>query len=66
MRDSLKIIDDGAPRIVGDLQDGVLAYYLSQAKLADANIEARLDKEPFDLDEYMRPGARGQRRREQG
>ena len=35
------------------LQDGLLKYWLSQAKFADANIEARLDKEPFDMEESM-------------
>jgi len=33
----------------GDLQDGMLAYYLSQAKLSDATVEARIEREPFDF-----------------
>jgi len=33
----------------GDMQDGMLAYYLSQAKAADANVEARVAREPFDF-----------------
>jgi hypothetical protein len=31
------------------LQDGMLAYYLEQAKFADANVEARIAREPFNL-----------------
>jgi hypothetical protein len=31
------------------LQDGLLAYYLSQAKASDANVEARIEREPFDF-----------------
>lgn len=34
--------------MTGDLQDGMLAYYLSQAQASDVNVEARLDREPFD------------------
>jgi hypothetical protein len=30
------------------LQDGMLAYYLGQAKMADANVERRIEREPFD------------------
>jgi hypothetical protein len=37
----------------GDLQDGMLAYYLSAAKCSDANVEARLEKEPFDYRDMM-------------
>lgn len=29
------------------LQDGLLAYYNSQAPLADANVERRLETEPY-------------------
>ena len=32
----------------GDLQDGMLSYYLEQSKFADTNVESRVDKEPFD------------------
>jgi hypothetical protein len=32
----------------GDLQDGLLVHYLSQANAADANVEARISREPFD------------------
>jgi hypothetical protein len=35
------------------LQDGMLKYWLSQRKFADANIEARLEKEPFNLGDMM-------------
>jgi hypothetical protein len=35
--------------IKGDLQDGMLAYYLEQAKASDVNVEARLEREPFDF-----------------
>lgn len=31
------------------LQDGMLAYYLDQAPLADANVKARIEREPFDF-----------------
>ena len=31
-----------------DLQDGMLAHYLLQAMASDVNVEARLDREPFD------------------
>ena len=30
------------------LQDGMLAHYLGQASAADANVEARIEREPFD------------------
>jgi hypothetical protein len=33
----------------GDLQDGMLAWYQSQAPLQDAQIEARVDREPLFL-----------------
>ena len=34
---------------MGDLQDGMLAYFLGQAKFADINVEARIAREPFML-----------------
>lgn len=40
----------------------MLAYYLEQAKLADANVETRVAKEPFDFrdfDRRARPLAKG-------
>lgn len=36
-------------KAVRGLQDGMLAWYQSQAVLSDATIERRLDKEPFDF-----------------
>lgn len=33
----------------GDLQDGMLYYYLLQAPMQDAQIEAKVAKEPFFL-----------------
>jgi hypothetical protein len=36
----------------GDMQDGILAWYLSQAAASDANVEERLDREPFDWREW--------------
>ena len=30
------------------LQDGMLAHYKEQARAPDVNVEARLDREPFD------------------
>ena len=38
----------------GDLQDGILTYYLSLAKAADANVEARIAREPFDFRNHLR------------
>jgi hypothetical protein len=38
----------------GDLQDGMLAYYLSQAGQCDANVDHRLDREPFDFRDLMK------------
>ncbi len=34
---------------LGDLQDGLLAHYQEQARASDVNVEARLEKEPFDV-----------------
>lgn len=34
--------------VSGELQDGMLAHYIEQAKASDANVEARLEREPFD------------------
>lgn len=31
------------------LQDGMLAHYNEQARASDVNVEARLDREPFDF-----------------
>lgn len=36
------------------LQDGMLKHYLSQAPASDSNVEARLDREPFDCRDYYR------------
>lgn len=47
----------GGPRLCpkgGDMQDGILAYYLSQARLSDANVEARSEREPFDFRDVSR------------
>ncbi len=38
----------------GDLQDGMLAHYLSQAGASDVNVEKRLAREPFDYREMLR------------
>jgi hypothetical protein len=35
------------------LQDGMLAYYLGQAKMADANVERRIEREPFDYRRHV-------------
>jgi hypothetical protein len=51
MRDSLKIIEAEGP---GCMQDGILAHYLGQAGASDANVEARLEKEPFDFRKLSR------------
>jgi hypothetical protein len=39
-----------------DMQDGMLAHYLAQAKAADVNVEARIDREPFDFRSNSRQG----------
>jgi hypothetical protein len=41
-------------KLQGDLQDGMLAFYLSQARASDVNVEKRLESEPFDYREYIR------------
>lgn len=38
----------------GDMQDGMLAHYLGQAGSADANVETRIEKEPFDFRDCMK------------
>ena len=38
---------------MGDLQDGMLSYYLEQAKASDVNVEKRIDSEPFDYRDYV-------------
>ncbi len=43
-----------AAAISSDLQDGLLTYYLSQARASDGNVEPRLEREPFDYREYLR------------
>lgn len=35
------------------LQDGMLEYYLSQARFADANVTARMEREPFDYRRFQ-------------
>lgn len=35
------------------MQDGMLAWYKSQAALSDASIEHKVDSEPFDYREMM-------------
>lgn len=37
----------------GDMQDGMLAHYLEQARGADANVEARIEREPFDFKRHI-------------
>ena len=36
------------------LADGMLKHYLTQARASDRNVEARLEREPFDYREYLR------------
>jgi hypothetical protein len=38
---------------MGDLQDGMLSYYLEQAKASDVNVEKLLDSQPFDYRDYL-------------
>jgi hypothetical protein len=52
---SLKIIHDG--EFSGDMQDGMLAHYLGQAGASDANVEARIEREPFDYRNVTATGA---------
>jgi hypothetical protein len=40
-------------QMIGDLQDGMLSYYLEQAKASDVNVEKRIDSEPFDYHELI-------------
>jgi hypothetical protein len=42
----------------GDMQDGMLAYYLGQAIAADANVERRIAEEPFDFRDMTRGAKR--------
>ena len=44
---ALKIIENDAAA-GGDMQDGMLSYYQSQAKLSDINVEERIKREYFD------------------
>lgn len=46
----------------GDLQDGMLAHYQAQARASDANVEARLDREPFDYRDVLRQALPAMRR----
>lgn len=39
--------------LAGDLQDGMLAHYLDQARQSDANVEAQIMHEPFDYRDYL-------------
>ena len=41
-------------KLQGDLQDGLLSHYQAQARASDSNVEARLEREPFDYREYIR------------
>jgi hypothetical protein len=41
-------------RLDTGLQDGMLNYYLAQAKAADSNVEKRVDLEPFDFRDHLR------------
>jgi hypothetical protein len=42
-------ISDDSPPVNTALQDGLLAYYLSQAKVEEGNVKARrIEREPFD------------------
>ena len=38
---------------MGDLQDGMLSYYLEQAKASDVNVEKRIDSEPFNYRDHL-------------
>jgi len=40
------------------MQDGMLAYFQSQAPFADRNIERRLEREYFDVTKMMKPRAK--------
>jgi hypothetical protein len=37
----------------------MLKHYLTQARASDRNVEARLEREPFDYREYCKSGLRG-------
>ena len=36
------------------LQDGMLIHWLANAKTADANVERRIDSEPFSMEDHLR------------
>jgi hypothetical protein len=36
-----------SPKAIGDMQDGMLAWYQSQAVASDVNVEARIDRVRF-------------------
>lgn len=48
-----KVKRTSKPRETG-LQDGMMQWLRSQTLLADANIEARIDREPFDFRDMMK------------
>ncbi len=39
---------------IGELQDGMLRWYLSQVSTSDTTVEYRLDHEPFDFRDHMK------------
>ena len=42
----------------GNMQDGMLAYFQSQAPHADRNVDRRLEREYFDVTKMMKPRAK--------
>jgi hypothetical protein len=39
------------------LQDGLLAHYMEQATASDVKVEARIEREPFDLRNILMSGS---------
>ena len=37
------------------VQDGMLIHWLAEAKMSDANMERRLDREAFFLKDHLKP-----------
>lgn len=54
----MKVVHGTPASPQGDLQDGVLAYYLENAKSADVNVDARIACEPFDFYDIIAPSLR--------
>jgi hypothetical protein len=43
------------------LQDGMLIHWLANAKTADANVERRIEREAFAMEDHIRPKPRSKK-----